>query len=184
MLTCPFPKHLCFLLLIGLLIENIASTSSVIPTDAPIYRYSMCNGTERHFNRCQLPRSDSGSTCPSIGTVNCNMCITKYDSIHTTCTLILFLSFVVISRCFSEGNFRLINRTTNFSTGGTITTEGRIEVCTNSTYSSLCDYYWNPVDAQVFCQYFVRYYYGASATTNISKKLHVHVLTSLYTIIL
>ena len=52
-------------------IENIASTSSVIPIDAPVYRYSMCNGMESHFRMCQLPRSDSGSTCPSIGTVNC-----------------------------------------------------------------------------------------------------------------
>ena len=52
-------------------IENTASTSSVIPTDAPIYRYSMCNGTENNFRGCQLPRSDSGSTCPSIGAVNC-----------------------------------------------------------------------------------------------------------------
>ena len=53
------------------LIVNTALTSSVIPTNAPIYRYSMCNGTESRFDSCQLPRSDSSSTCPSIGTVNC-----------------------------------------------------------------------------------------------------------------
>ena len=39
--------------------------------DSPIYRYSMCNGTESRFDSCQLPRSDSSSICPSIATVNC-----------------------------------------------------------------------------------------------------------------
>ena len=51
--------------------ENTASTTTLVPGDAPIYRYSMCNGTEHRFNRCQLPRSDSNSVCPSVGTVNC-----------------------------------------------------------------------------------------------------------------
>ena len=54
-----------------IIIENRTSTTSLIPEDAPIYRYSMCNGTEYNFNRCQLPKSDYNSTCPSIGVVNC-----------------------------------------------------------------------------------------------------------------
>lgn len=58
-------------ILIGCLTENIASTSSEIPSDAPIYRYAMCNGTEQDFSMCQLPKSDSNSTCPSIGVMNC-----------------------------------------------------------------------------------------------------------------
>ena len=62
-----------YFLNVMIIIENKASTisTSLIPEDAPIYRYSMCNGTEYSFNRCQLPRSDSNSTCPSIGVVNC-----------------------------------------------------------------------------------------------------------------
>ena len=147
----------------------------MIPIDAPIYRYSMCNGTEQHFSGCQLPRSDSGSTCPSIGTVNCTegMRVSLNMIAYTPlCTLILFLSLAVISQCFSEGNFRLTNRTTDFSGAGSIKVEGRIEVCTNSTYSSLCDYYWNPVDAQVFCRYFMINIYGVPALANISKELH------------
>ena len=57
--------------------------------------FYMCNGTESHFRRCQLPRSDSNSTCPSIGTVNCieGMCVSLNMIAYTPlCTLILFLS--------------------------------------------------------------------------------------------
>ena len=38
--------------------------------------------------------------------------------------------------------------------------EGRIEVCINSSYSSLCSDYWDPVDAQVFCEYYLHNNYG------------------------
>ena len=38
--------------------------------------------------------------------------------------------------------------------------EGRVEVCDNSSYSSLCSEYWDPVDAQVFCEYYLQYNYG------------------------
>ena len=39
--------------------------------NAPIYRYSMCNGTEYNFNECQLPIPDSDSMCTSFATVDC-----------------------------------------------------------------------------------------------------------------
>jgi hypothetical protein len=47
-------------------------------------------------------------------------------------------------------------------------------VCANSTQSSLCDYYWNPVDAQVYCRYFLSLVYGVPASANISKELSTH----------
>ena len=50
---------------------NTASTTSMVFDNAPVYRYSMCNGTEYMFNECQLPVPDSDSTCPSFATVNC-----------------------------------------------------------------------------------------------------------------
>ena len=59
------------------IIENTASTTSLVFGDAPIYRYSMCNGTEYNFSRCQLPRSNSNSVCSSIGIVNCTEGTTK-----------------------------------------------------------------------------------------------------------
>ena len=44
---------------------------SMVFDDAPVYRFSMCNGTEYSFNECQLPIPDSDSMCPSFATVNC-----------------------------------------------------------------------------------------------------------------
>ena len=156
-------------------IENTASTSSVIPTDAPIYRYSMCNGTENNFRGCQLPRSDSGSTCPSIGAVNCTEGM-YVSYIIMMGTPFYFLSCSVASRCFTEGRFQLTNRTSDFFTAGSITIEGRIEVCLNSTYHSPCDYYWNPVDAQVFCRRYMTIVYGAPPSANISKEMHTYII--------
>ena len=66
--------------------------------------------------------------------------------------------FVVISRCqrFSEDRYRLINVTRTSSIDGIYTATGRIEVCSNFTYKSQCDQYWDPMDAQVFCQQYLR----------------------------
>lgn len=83
-------------------------------------------------------------------------------------------SFTVIPRCYSDRDFRLINSTTNFSAADSITVEGRIEVCINSAYRSLCDYYWNSVDAQVYCHY-MGSRYGVLDSANISKAVPVCV---------
>ena len=58
-------------IMIFLLAENTASTISMVFDNAPVYRYSMCNGTEYNFFECQLPVPDSDSMCPSFATVNC-----------------------------------------------------------------------------------------------------------------
>ena len=66
-----------------------------------------------------------------------------------------YLLFVVISRCSNEGHYRFINVTRTSSIDGTVTAAGRIEVCSNFTYKSQCDQYWDPMDAQVFCQQYL-----------------------------
>ena len=84
----------------------------------------------------------------------------------------LNLMYVVITRCYGEGNFRLVNETTasEYSFDGLFsqTVTGRIEVCANSSYKSLCYQYWDPVDAQIFCQDYLRY--RGPPNSNISKK--------------
>ena len=60
-----------------LLTEATASMTSMVFDDAPVYRYSMCNGTEYVFNMCQLPVPDSDSMCPSFASVNCT------EGLHT-----------------------------------------------------------------------------------------------------
>lgn len=80
----------------------------------------------------------------------------------------------VVSRCYSDGSFRLANVTRDSSrsvNGLTLTVTGRIEVCANSSHKSLCSHYWDQADAQVFCEYYLGHFYGRRLLGNISKKL-------------
>lgn len=43
----------------------------------------------------------------------------------------------------TDGSVRLV--------GGIIQQEGRIEVCFNGVWGSVCPNYWNPIDAYVVC---------------------------------
>ena len=72
----------------------------------------------------------------------------------------------VITQCFSDGDFRLANASTNFTSDGFFVAAGRIEVCSNFSYASLCSQYWDSVDAQVFCE---NYLNSMGYYSNISK---------------
>ena len=43
----------------------------------------------------------------------------------------------------ADGNVRLMN--------GTSSTEGRVEVCYNGTYETVCDDFWDELEARVVC---------------------------------
>jgi hypothetical protein len=84
MVWCTSSRSSLILILVGYIIiiiflptESSASMISMVFEDAPVYRYSMCNGTEYVFNMCQLPVPDSDSMCPSFATVNCT------EGLHT-----------------------------------------------------------------------------------------------------
>ena len=44
----------------------------------------------------------------------------------------------------NEGNVRLAN--------GTVEQEGRLEICINGVWGSICDYSWDQSDAYVACK--------------------------------
>ncbi len=36
--------------------------------------------------------------------------------------------------------------------GGAVTNEGRVEICSNNTYGTVCNVQWNDADAAVICR--------------------------------
>ena len=59
---------------------------------------------------------------------------------------------LVLSQCFTDGEFRTFNRTEgSFGRNGEYTFTARVDVCYNGTFGSICDIGWDEEDARVFC---------------------------------
>jgi hypothetical protein len=70
---------------------------------------------------------------------------------------VIFLSFLACT----TGDIRLVN--------GTNPNEGRVEVCNNNAWGTVCDDFWSGFDAAVACRQL-----GFSPNGNIMGTMHIH----------
>ena len=59
------------------------------------------------------------------------------------CDMQFFLFLALFTAC-NDGDLRLVNGSTD--------NEGRVEICINNTYGSVCDNRWGLADAEVVCR--------------------------------
>ena len=84
-----------------------------------------------------------GCYCPYIANSDCFR--TNAESEHSFTLLILHTSFLSssLAEC-SDGDIRLM--------GGASSLEGRVEMCGNDSYSTVCDDFWDELEAQIVCR--------------------------------
>ena len=67
-----------------------------------------------------------------------------YCIVHNSYTFNYYFPFFLLLANCTDGEVRLV--------GGANQTEGRVEICSNNEWGTICDDQWGTEDAQVICR--------------------------------
>ena len=114
----------------------------VLSSPPPIYHLDDvdCNGYEITLSECSHP---------GIGVNNCNI---RQDEAGVMCTSELILPFFIIFIMMAPLDSIECNETEVRLVDGLTTDEGRVEICLNGVWGSVCDDAWGVRDVSVVCR--------------------------------
>jgi len=133
--------------LVLILIGALAVINWYIEIELPtLVRGLQCNGEESNVLNCSMSNDDSCRTssdasviCPGIGM----HFITHSVQFGFTTTIVISVPTSTYTNC-TDGDVRLVN--------GLTPLEGRVEICINHAWGTVCDRSWATADANVVCK--------------------------------
>jgi len=111
-----------------------------------VYRDVDCIGTESHFSLCNKTLF-SGVSCATSGVVCQGMMQVELLPPKSTVYLCTTAESTSFANC-STGEVQLALQSTNGSAGSV---EGRLELCINDAWGTICDTFFDARDASVAC---------------------------------
>ena len=124
----------------------------------------VCNGNEVRLTDCAsnplaahncLHTEDAGVVCqPAISRTLC------FSTLYTSCCIFLMAELTVFYAACTQGDIRLV--------AGALSNEGRVEVCNQNQWGSVCSIGWGVPDARVAC-----YHAGYSGDTSSESVISV-----------
>ena len=103
-----------------------------------------CRGSEQRLIDCSYRNNTLGRDCTHSedASVFCRTCMQNVLPNVIECTIIVYVYAMQVRQC-QEGALRLRGGSTNY---------GRVEICVNETWGTICATNWGQTDATVACR--------------------------------